>query len=124
MIGLTSFSGKPVVCVLIIKGKLPNGSIKSDVNINLDGKVIDEDFIIKNTIARKYSPSGPKCWHRSKKVPALVYWHNSVSITSDILVDIMHKTLDQHKPIHRDENVTKFLFTGKLLRNIPSISSY
>ena len=39
MIGLTSFSGEPVMCVLIIEGKLPNGSIESgvDITINPDG---------------------------------------------------------------------------------------
>ena len=106
MIGLTSFSGEPVMCVLIIEGKLPNGSIESgvDITINPDGQVTDKDFIIKNSGAGKYFPGGPECLYRGKKVPALVRWHESASITSDILVDML-KTLDQLGVIPRDDNV-------------------
>ena len=105
MIGLTSFSGEPVICVLIIEGKLPNGSIESrvDIIINPDVQVTDEDFITRNSGAGKCFPSGLERLYRGKKVPALVRWHESASVTSDILVDML-KTLDQPEVIPRDEN--------------------
>ncbi len=46
MIGLTSFDGKPVICVLIIQGKDPNLSaeIGIDVTINPDRNPEDSAF--------------------------------------------------------------------------------
>ena len=45
MIRLTSFSGEPAMCVLIIEGKLPNGAIEAgvDIAINPNGSSTDED---------------------------------------------------------------------------------
>ena len=49
MIGLTSFDGEPVMCVLILEGKTPNGSIEAgiDTTVHPDGTTTDSDFIIK-----------------------------------------------------------------------------
>ncbi len=33
MIGLTNFSGEPVMCLLILEGKLPNGAIEAGIDI-------------------------------------------------------------------------------------------
>ena len=96
MIGLTSFSGEPVMCVLIIEGKVPNGAIEAgiDIEVQPEGQPSDEDFIIKNSGKGKYFPGGPECVYRGKTVPALVRWHESACITSEILVDML-KTLDE-----------------------------
>ena len=121
MIGLASFFGEHVMCVLIIEGKLSNGSIESgvDITINPDGKVTDEDFIVRNSGAGKYFLGGPECLYRGKKIPALVRWYESVSITDDILV-YMLKTLDQLEVIPRDENVKPLiLLDGHQSRQLP-----
>ena len=103
MIGFTLFSGEHIICILIFEGKLPNRAIESgfDITINRYGKKTDEDFIIRNSGAGKYFPGGSECLYCSKEVPALVCWHESASIASDILVDIL-KTLDQLELISRD----------------------
>ena len=94
MICLTSFHSKPVMCVLIIEGSLPNGpngAIESGVDITkkTDDEATDEDIIIRDSGAEKYFPGGPECLCRGEKAPALVCWHESVSIIDDILVDML-----------------------------------
>ena len=110
MIGLTSFDGEPVMCVLILEGKLPNGSIEAgiDITVHPDGTTTDSDFIIKNCGKGKYFPGGPECVYRGKTVPALVRWHESGSITSNILVEML-QTLDEMDLIPREDNVKPFI---------------
>ena len=74
MIGLTSFTGEPVMCVIIIEGKIPNGAIKAGVDIQVqpDGDSSNEDFILRNSGKGKYFPGGPEYVYRCKTVPALV----------------------------------------------------
>ena len=110
MIGLTSFDGEPVMCVLILEGKLPNGSIEAgiDITVHPDGTTTDSDFIIKNCGKGKYFPGGPECIYRGKTVPALIRWHESGSITSNILVEML-RTLDEMDLIPREDNVKPFI---------------
>ena len=77
MIGLTALTGEPVMYILIIEGKLPNGSIEAgiDFTVTPTGSSSDSDFIIKNSGPGKHFPGGPECYFRNKKVPALVHWH-------------------------------------------------
>ena len=91
MIGLTALTGEPVMCILIIEGKLPNGSIEAgiDFTVTPTGSSSDSDFIIKNSGPGKHFPGGPECYFRNKTVPALVRWHESGSITSTILVEAL-----------------------------------
>ncbi len=74
LIGLTAFSGEPVMCVIMIKGKLPNGSIEVgiDITVRPKGSIDDNDFIFKNSGNGCYYPGRPECFFRGKKVPALV----------------------------------------------------
>ena len=62
MICLESFSGENVICIIIIGGTLPNGVINLgiDITIELDGKSIDEDFIM-NCGPEKYYLVKVKC---------------------------------------------------------------
>ena len=108
MIGLTSFTGEPVMCVLILEGKLPNGAIEAGVDIQVkpNGKTTDSDFILKNSGKGKHYPGGPECVYRGKTVPALVQWHESASITSEILVEML-QTLDEMALIPRVESNSK-----------------
>ena len=110
MIGLTSLDGKPVMCVLIIQGKEPNLLVETgiDVTINPDGKPDDMDFFFNNSGEGKYFPGGPVCEYRGKKVPAMIRWNESATITSDILVDML-KTLDFLDVIPREGGKKPFL---------------
>ena len=74
LIGLTAFTGEPVMCVIIVEGKLPNGAIEAGIDITVEpsGCIDDPDFIFNNSGNGCYYPGGPKCTYRGKKVPALV----------------------------------------------------
>ena len=110
MIGLTSLDGNPVMCVLIIQGKYPDLSVETriDVTINPDRNTEDVDFFFNNNGEGKYFPGGPVCTYRGKKIPTMIRWNKSASITSDILVDML-KTLDFLDVIPRDGKRIPFL---------------
>ena len=90
MIGFTALTGDPVMCVLIFEGKRPNGSIEAgiDITIKPNGSPSDPDYVEINSGAGKYFPGAPVCNFKGKMVPAVVRWHESASITSDILVEV------------------------------------
>ena len=110
MIGLTALTGEPVMCILIIEGKLPNGSIESgiDFTVTPTGDPNDSDFILKNSGPGKHFPGGPECQFRNKKVPALVRWHESGSITSTILMEAL-KVMDDLELFPRTDTMKPFL---------------
>ena len=51
MIGLTALTGDPVMCILIIEGKTPNGAVEAGnyFTVMPTGKPSDDDYIIKNS---------------------------------------------------------------------------
>ena len=110
MIGLTALTGVPVMCIIIIEGKRPNGSIEAgiDITIKPEGGPSDHDFILKNSGPGCYYPGGIECWYRGKKVPALIQWHVNGSITSQILVEML-QTIDSYKLFPRNDGVKPFL---------------
>ncbi len=90
------------MCVLIIEGKLPNGAIEAgiDIQVQPNGQTTDSDFILKNSGKGKHFSGGPECVCRGKTVTALVRWHESASITSEIVVEML-QTLDEMELIPR-----------------------
>ena len=108
LIGLTNFSGEPVMCLLILEGKLPNGAIEAgiDIRVQPEGTTTDHDFILKNSGKGKYFPGGPECLYHGKKVPALVRWQENASITSEILVEML-QTIDSMDLIPRNDASVK-----------------
>ena len=95
LIGLTSLTGQPVMCIVVIQGIMRNraAEIGIDVTIQPDGNPTDADFFMKNSGPGKYFPGAPVCHFRGKEIPPLVRWSESGSITSEILADVL-KTLD------------------------------
>ena len=95
LIGLTSLTGQPVMCIVIIQGTIHNraAEIGIDVTVQPNGNPTDADFFMKNSGPGKYFPGGPVCHFRGKEIPPLVQWSESGSITSEILADAL-KTLD------------------------------
>ena len=91
MIRLTALAGDPMMCVLIIEGKTPNGSVESGIDFIVmpSGEPSDEDYIIRNSGPEKHFPGGPVCTFRNKKVPALIRWTESASKTSQVLVEVL-----------------------------------
>ena len=108
MIGITAFAGKPVMSILTIEGKKPNASIENGINISVIpvGSPDDDrtEYIIKNSVPGKYITGGLTCKSKIKELPDFVSWHESGSITSEILVDAI-KNLDFLKFFPRDEQV-------------------
>ena len=110
LIGLTAFSGEPVMCVIIVEGKLANGAIEAgiDITVTPKGSMDDPNFIFNNSGNGCYYPGGPECIYRGKKVPALVRWNESASITTHILVEML-QTIDSLNLFPRENNVRPFL---------------
>ena len=105
LIGLTALTGEPVMCIIIIEGKKPKGSIEAgiDINVNPIGEPTDNNFIWNNSGPGKYYPGGPVCYFRGKKIPPFVRWHESGSITSAYLKEAL-STLDYLEVFDRKED--------------------
>ena len=110
LIGLTALSGEPVMCVIILEGKNPKASIEAGIDINVQpvGDVNDEDFVQNNSGPGKYYPGGAVCEFNGKKIPPFVRWHESGSITSEILKEAL-QTLDHLNIFNRDECLSPLL---------------
>ena len=110
LIGLTAFTGEPVLCIIILQGKQPKPDIEAGVDILVSpiGDTSDPDFFANNYGPGKYMPGGPVCHFNGKEIPAMIRWHESGSITSEILVDAL-KTLDSLKVFPRNDGVSPFL---------------
>ncbi len=91
LLGPTALTGEPLMCILIIEGKGSNGSIKAGVKIRQipTGSFSDNVFVLKNCGNGKYFPGDPECAFRGKKVPVFIRWHESASITSNILFEML-----------------------------------
>ncbi len=112
MIGLTTLTGDPVMCILIIEGKTPNGSVESGINFTVmpSGEPSDKDSIIKNSGPRKHFPGGPIYSFRNKKVPALIQWTESASITSQVSAEAL-QVMDEVELFPRTDTVKPFLLS-------------
>ena len=110
LIGLTAFTGEPVMCILIIEGKNPKGNIEAGIDISVTpvGDNKNTNFIFNNSGPGKYYPGGPECTYNGKKVPAFIRWHESASITTHILVEAL-QTLDSYNIFNRTNRVKPFL---------------
>ncbi|GAX15921.1 hypothetical protein FisN_UnNu072 [Fistulifera solaris] len=96
---LLSFSGDPVVCVVVFAGagKKILALWHSGLDVTVDPICRDDqvDFLnIANYGPGKYFPSGPVCQFRGTTIPTLVYQSPSGYLTSDILRNVL-KTLDE-----------------------------
>ena len=81
--------------------------------INLDapiiGDAIDDDYFEKNQGVDVSFPKGPECSFGGKKVPTLVRWSLSGSVTSKILQDCLARTLDHYELFPNSGNQKPFL---------------
>ena len=111
LVGLTALTGDPVMCIIIIQGKEMKAHVESgiDISVNPDGDPNGPSFFIDNYGEGKYFPGGPTCIFKGKKIPAMVRWHPSGSITSEFLTDAL-KELDVRNVMPRSNpNVKPFI---------------
>ena len=74
LIGLTAFTGEPVLCIIILQGKQPKPDIETGVDILVSpiGDTSDPKFFEKNYGPGKYMPGGPECNFNGKEIPAMI----------------------------------------------------
>jgi len=110
MLGFTALSGEPVMCLIIIAGVQEKWEVECGINVDAVpvGDPTDPDFFQKNTGKGKMFPLGPECTFRGKKVPTMVRWSQSGSITSIILRDAL-ATMDHYELFERTSNRRPFL---------------
>lgn len=110
LIGLTALTGEPVMAVIILQGKRPQASLEAGIDINVDpiGNATDSDYLQKNSGPNKYFPGGPVCHFNGKTIPPFVRWHESGSITSQILTEAL-QTLDHFEVFERSESTKPFI---------------
>ena len=108
LIGFTALTGEPVMAVIIIKGTQPRFDVELGIDIRKTpiGDETDPDFIDKNTGSGKYFPGGPTCHFRGKDVPSMIRWHESGSITSEILTEAL-QTMDFYNLFPRNDPSVK-----------------
>ena len=94
--GVTSLTGEPVMCVVIITGKTRDLAVETGVNWNLLGEMDDtyidttEDYAFFNEHFGKDNllPGGPTCTFKGKEVPAFVTFTESGGIDGPTLTAI------------------------------------
>ena len=77
-LGLTTFDGKPVMCVVLLTGKKRDVSIETGIDTSIDevdmdveeGKVFE--YFEKNYGEGQIFPGGPTCTFNGKEVPCFV----------------------------------------------------
>ena len=109
MLGFTALNGQPVMCLVIIAGVQEKWEVETGIDIDADqvGDCIDPDFFINNRGEGKMFPLGPDCTFKGKKVPTMVRWSQSGSITSIILRDAL-ATMDHHNLFERSSKESIF----------------
>jgi len=110
MLGFTALSGQPVMCLLIIAGVQEKWEVETGIDTDAVqiGDPGDPDFFVNNRGKGKMFPLGPECTFNGKKVPTMVRWSQSGSITSIILRDAL-ATMDHHDLFERSSNRKPFL---------------
>ncbi len=106
VLGLTAFSGDPVMCVVIVDGKQRDVFIElgiDDSNLSstyttlptpsFDITAPNSSNFFANIGPGNTFPGGPTCVFRGKEIPTMVRYNEGGGISSTILTDIF-KTLD------------------------------
>jgi len=104
LLGLTTFAGTPLMCVVIIQGKNRIPQVETGIDTSVEdyiGSYDDIDFMKNNKGPGKRFPGGPTCTFRGKDIPCLVRFSESGGMTGDILLTIF-KTLDHFELFKED----------------------
>lgn len=93
LIGLTTLSGTPLMCIVVMKGK----RVRPEVELGIDpfaeivGEQGDANYVRNNTGKEKLLPGGPTCVFEGKEVPCFIRWSPSGSITAEILKEALQE---------------------------------
>ena len=98
-LGVTSFDGKPVMCVVIMTGKRRDVSVETGIDWDLLDSVDDTEidntedyaFFEKHFGSSKLFPSGPSCHFKGKDVPAFITFSESGGMDGWILREIFRR---------------------------------
>ena len=110
MLGFTALNGEAVMCLVIIAGVQEKWEVECGIDVDVApvGDPSDPDFFQKNMGKGKMFPLGPECTFNGKKVPTMVRWSKSGSITSIILRDAL-ATMDHYQLFERTATQRPFL---------------
>ena len=83
LLGITTSSGEPVMCVIIFTGIRRNVLWETGLDLSADaiGDPDGEEFFQNNCRKDKKFPIGPECIFKGETVPCLCCWSPKVSIT-------------------------------------------
>ena len=96
VLGVTAFTGEPVLCVVIIEGETRNLLVETGVVLDAQEEsddVVDMDLLSTIQMNNEKFPGGPTCEYKGKKLPCMVRWTKSGGMTSKILTEIL-ETMD------------------------------
>ena len=98
------------MCLVVIAGVQEKFEVECgiDTDANPIGSPDDPDFFSNNQGKGKLFPMGPECICKGKKVPTMVRWSQSGSITSTILRDAL-ATMDHLGLFLRSSTIQPFL---------------
>ena len=110
VLGLTTISGKPVMCIIIFSGEQPSTIVETGLDLEAEtfGDPNGADFFENNSGPGKRFPGGPTCNFKGVDIPCLCRWSSKGSITAEILVDIL-STVDHYKVFDRTTGRKPFL---------------
>ena len=92
LLGFTTLSGEPVLCLVIITGVQEALNVESGIDpffTETYGETSDVDYFDKNFGHGKLFPGGPICKFNNKEIPCMVRWTPKGSITSQILAEAL-----------------------------------
>ena len=110
LLSFTALSGAPVLCVIIIAGKMEDVCVETgiDKTVPVVGNIEDEDFFGINYGPGKLFSAGPTCSFQNKEIPCLVRWSEKGGITSSILAECLQH-IDAYNIFERKDGLQPFL---------------
>ena len=110
LLGFTTLSGNPVLCLLVISGVREDLNVFTGIDVGADviGSPEDSDYFDKNFGPGKLYPGGPKCSFQGKEIPCMVRWSPKGGITSAILAEALAH-IDSFDVFDRSDGRSPFL---------------
>ena len=111
LLGFTTLSGEPALCLVIIAGVQEALNVESGINpfvIETYVDTSDVDYFDKNFGPGKLFPGGLTCKFNNKEIPCMVWWTPKGSIISQILAEVL-KHIDSFDAFDRTDDKYPFL---------------
>jgi hypothetical protein len=84
------------MCAIIVAGKTLKPEVVTGIDVfsEKEGDESNDDFTEKNSGPGKRYSYGPRCYFNGKDVPCIVCDSESISVTSELLVELLKKMDD------------------------------